>query len=156
MKAGPARYVAVMKNLLIVLLFIAIVTAFPILIVGLNSAGAQKAVYIAVAIAILVAYLVFYGFYQLNVSMGTVLGIEVTTKVVHIVTKRKTFTYDVKSGCVALKQKKNKFVGTFETQDSRDKFIFYRRAPFTKFSEEAFTEEDIRTFYPQIDETNAI
>lgn len=146
-KSGPTKYVSVMKKLIVIALVLAVVIAFPCLVLGLHASGGAKIIFLVVAALVLVAYFVFYAFYALNVSMGTVLEIEVTDKVVHLITKRKTFTYDVKMGCVAVKAKGNRYVCTFETQDSRDKFIFYRRAPFTSFSDEGFTEEDIRRFY---------
>ena len=51
-----------------------------------------------------------------------------------------------------MKVYKNKFIGTFQTQNSRDKFTFYRRVLFSKYSEEQFTERDIEHFYPRIHE----
>ena len=87
------------------------------------------------------------------VSMGTVLSVEVTEQVVHVVTKRKTFTYDAGS-CVAVKAKSGRYVATFRGNDSQDSFIFYTRVPFTGRYEGAFTKEDLRAFYPAIDEVH--
>ena len=95
----------------------------------------------------LVAYLALYGWYALRVSMGTVIGTEVTDTVVHVKTKRAVYTYDVKSGCIAVRQKKNCWIATFRTQTSQDSFIFYRRAPFSRPYETAFTQEDIDAFW---------
>ncbi len=102
---------------------------------------------------ILVVYLVIYGFYALRLSMGTAIGFETTDKVVYVKTKRRTYTYDVKSGCKQVKVLKRKFVCTFETMDSRDTFTFLRKVMFAKSYEEQFTEEEIASFYPQIDGT---
>ena len=101
---------------------------------------------------LIIGELVFLGYYELRVSMGTVIGIEVTDEVVHIKTKRRTFTYDVRSGCVGVKADASKFVATFQTQDSRDSFVFYRRVPFSRGYDPAFTADDLRTFYPAVDD----
>lgn len=120
------------------------------IMVSLTFAFSKVFAFYIIAPALIVAYLVVYGVYALYVSMGLVLGIEVTDQVVHLKTKRKTFTYDVKMGCIAVKVKKNKFVATFRTQDSQDKFTFLRHVPFTKHYEVAFSEDEIRLFYPDI------
>ena len=99
-----------------------------------------------------VGYIIVYGFYALRISMGTVTGIDVTDKVVHVKTKRKTWTYDVKRGCVGVKVKRNKFIATFQTQDSRDSFVFYRRVWFSPHGAEQFTADEIKLFYPALDE----
>ena len=78
--------------------------------------------------------------------LGTVLGIETTDKVVHLHTARKTYTYDVNMGCVSVREYSNRFVAVFETQDSRDSFTFYKRAPFSSFSDGQFSSDDIARF----------
>ncbi len=103
--------------------------------------------------AALIVYLALYAFYAMYVSMGTVLSVEVTEQVVHVVTKRKTFTYDAGS-CVAVRAKSGRYVATFRGNDSQDSFIFYTRVPFTGRYEGAFTKEDLRAFYPAIDEVH--
>ncbi len=144
MKEGVVKYVKIVKRL-----FIAVsVVAIPALMVSLVLAFSHRVLCYYLAPAIAVAYFVLYGYYALRVSLGTALSVETTDKVVHIKTKRKTFTYDLDGGCVSLKTYKNKFVGVFESQTSREKFVFYRRVLFSKYSEEQFTEEDLRPFLP--------
>lgn len=96
---------------------------------------------------LLVVYLALYGWYALHVSMGTVIGMEAVGDVVHIKTRRGTFTYDAKKGCVAVREKRHRFIATFRTQTSQDSFTFYRRAPFSKPYETAFTDEDLALFW---------
>lgn len=147
-RSGPAKYASRAKFLLI-LLSIAVFPAIMILTaLACNVKGAACAVYSVVVALLALSWLIVYGVYSFRVSMGTVIGIEVTAKVVHLYTKRKTFTYDAHMGCVAVKVKRNRYVCTFETQDSRDSFLFYRHAPFSKYSDEQFTEEDIVSFCP--------
>ncbi len=150
-KAGPDKYVRLMKKLFVVFSVIVIPLFMVLLVFACNTTGTAQIIFIIVTVLFGVGYLSVYGFYEMHVSMGTALGVEIATKVVHIVTKRKTFTYDLRMGCIDMKVKKNRYIGTFETQDSRDKFIFYRHAPFTKYSDTQFTEKDIRQFYPKID-----
>ena len=145
-KAGIVKYVSIMKRIFVVFSIIAL----PAIMVFFVFAFSRIFAFYFIAPAAVVLYLAAYGFYALHVSMGTVIGIEVTDKVVHLKTKRKTFTYDVRQGCVDMKVTPRKFVGTFETQDSRDKFTFYRRVLFTKWSEEQFKKEEIALFYPRI------
>lgn len=126
--------------------------ALPALMVCLIFAFAGYAAFWFIAPAVFVVYLVVYGAYALILSMGTVIGFETTDKVVYVRTKRKTYTYDVKRGCKEVKATKRKFVCTFETQDSRDKFTFLRKVMFTKSYEEQFTAEEIAAFYPAIED----
>lgn len=146
-KAGIVKYVSIMKKLFVMFSIVALPAIMVCLIFAFSDAIAFQII-APVAIAV---YLFVYGAYALRVSMGTVIGIEVTAQVVHLRTKRKTFTYDVKRGCVAMKVTKRRFVGTFETQDSREKFVFYRRVLFSKWSEEQFTPEEIARFYPALE-----
>ncbi len=104
--------------------------------------------------AVIVVYLVVYGYYAMYVSMGTVIALEVTDQVVHLTTKRKIFTYDVQGGCIGVKAKNGKYVATFRTHDSQDSFIFYTHVPFSRHYEAAFDKEDLRAFYPLIDEVH--
>ena len=148
MKEGILKFVKIIKRL-----FIAF-TALMVLAIMVSFVFAFNKVFAVYFIApgLLVAWLVVYGLYAMRVSMGTVIGIEVTNEVVHLKTKRKTYTYDRERGCENIKVKGNQFIGTFATERSRDKFIFYRRVPFTKYHEEQFTIEDIARFYPKIEE----
>ena len=148
-KRGPEKYVSVVKIALIVLS----IAVFPVIMVLTAVAfhledTLPRVVYSIVIAVLALGWLVAYGFYAMRVSMGTVLGVETNEKVVYLHTKRKIFTYDVKMGCVAVKVKGNRYICTFETQDSRDKFTFYRHAPFSKYSDEQFTDEDISSFCP--------
>ena len=146
MKEGILRYVKIMKRLFVIF-SIVVLSAFMVCAVfAFNKIFA----FYFIAPALLFLWLVVYGLYAMRVSMGTVIGIEVTNEVVHLKTKRKTYTYDRERGCEAIKIKGNRFIGTFSTQRSRDKFIFYRRVLFSKYHEEQFTKEDIARFFPEI------
>lgn len=147
-KAGVVRYVKIVKKLFLALSCLVI----PAIMVMLVFAFLHVLACIILVPTLTVAYLAVYGLYALRVSMGTVIGLDVYEKTVNVRTKRKTWTYDVNRGCVAVKVKKNKFVATFQTQDSRDSFLFYRRVLFSKYSEEQFTADEIRLFYPAIDD----
>lgn len=148
MKEGVQRYVSIMKKLFLIFSFIAIPAFMTCLVFAFS--GFSVFIYISPAVGVL--YLAVYGFYAMFVSMGTVIGMEITDKMIHIKTKRKTFSYDVHAGCVDMKVTDRKFVGTFETQTSRDKFTFYRRVLFSRYSDEQFTVDEIRLFFPRIDE----
>lgn len=147
-KQSIKKYVDILKSL-----FIAFsVLVIPSFMVSLVYAFSGALAFCIIAPVLGVVYLVVYALYALRISMGTVIGTEITDKVVHIKTKRKTFTYDVHMGCVNVKVKKNKFIATFQTQDSRDKFVFLRRFAVFGSGAEQFTAEDIRAFYPALDE----
>lgn len=137
------RYVRTMKKWMVILSCIAIPA---IMICAVFAFMGYIGFWIVTPVA-LVVYLVIYGWYALHVSMGTAIGLEVTPEVVHVKTKRGTYTYDVRSGCVAVREKRHAVVATFCTQTSQDSFIFYRRAPFSKPYETAFTENDIASFW---------
>lgn len=140
------KFVKLARKLFIILSCVAL----PALMVCLVFAFSGAMAFYIITPVLFVAYLVLYGVYAMCFSMGVVIGLEVTDKVVHLKTKRKTFTYDVRMGCVEMKVHRNRFVGTFQTQDSRDKFTFYRRLPFGKYYEEQFTVQDIAAFYPDV------
>lgn len=145
MKEQPfvIRYVRAMKRCILLLSCIAIPA---IMVCAVFAFLGYIGFWIVTPVA-LVAYLALYGWYALRVSMGTVIGTEVTDTVVHVKTKCTVYTYDVKSGCIAVRQKKNCWIATFRTQTSQDSFIFYRRAPFSRPYETAFTQEDIDAFW---------
>ena len=130
MKEQPfvIRYVRAMKRCIVLLSCIAIPA---VMVCAVFAFLGYIGFWIVTPVA-LVAYLALYGWYALRVSMGTVIGTEVTDTVVHVKTKRAVYTYDVKSGCIAVRQKKNCWIATFRTQTSQDSFIFYRRAPFSR------------------------
>ena len=151
MKPDLVKYVRIVKQLFVVFSVIAI----PAFMVCLVFAFEKMPVFYYLTPAIGVGYFVVYGLYTMKISMGLVLGIEVTEQVVHVKTKRKTFTYDVKEGCVAVKVTNKKFICTFRTQNSEDKFVFCRHLPFKQWSAEQFTENDIRAFYPALGAQNA-
>lgn len=148
MKEGIVRYVAFVKNLFVA--FSAVV--LPAIMVCLVFAFSRAAAFYIITPALAVLYFVAYGFYALNVSMGTVTGMQILGDTVTLVTGRKSFSYDAESGCVEVKTYPRKFVATFETENSRDKFIFYRRAPFSKNYQEQFTLAEIRRLYPAAQE----
>lgn len=147
-RSGSVKYVRTVKIMLIVFTVAVFPTLMVLTALACNIGGTPRAVYSVIVAALAVVWFTVYGFYAMRVSMGTVTGLETTDKVVHLHTKRKTFTYDVKAGCVAVKVKGNRYLCTFETQDSRDKFIFYRHAPFSKYTDGQFSEEDICAFCP--------
>ncbi len=128
--------------------------AFPVMMVCAVFAFLGYAAFWFILPAVIIVYLVIYGYYAMYVSMGTVIKLEVNDQVVHLTTKRKTFSYDVNGGCVGLKAKNGKYVATFRTHDSQDSFIFYTHVPFTKRYETAFSKEDLRAFYPAIDDVH--
>lgn len=139
MKEGVVRYTKAVKKLFVIWS----VFAIPAIMICLFFAFMGYAAFWFISPAAIVVYLFVYGVYALKVSLSVALGVQTTKEVVHIYTKRKTFTYDIRMGCVEMKKLKNKYVGVFQTQDSREKFVFYRRAPFGKYSEEQFTEAEI-------------
>ena len=143
MKDGVEKYVKIVRQLFIIFNVIAI----PAFMVSLVFAFSSFMAFYFIAPAVGILYFTVYGLYTMRVSLGVVIGMEVTDQVIHLKTRRKTFTYDAKRGCVAMKVYKNKFVGTFETQDSRDKFIFYRHPPFLPYSAEQFTAADMERIY---------
>ncbi len=147
-KADIVRFVLIVKRLFILFSAVAIVAEMVLLVFAFS--GFLGCIIGAAVLG--VGYIALYAAYALRISMGTALGIDVTDKVVHVKTKRKTWTYDVKRGCVGVKVKNNKFVATFQTQDSRDSFLFYRRVWFSKHGGEQFTPDEIRLFYPALDD----
>ena len=144
MKDGVEKYVKIVRQLFIIFNVIAI----PAFMVCLVFAFSSFIAFYFIAPAVGILYFTIYGLYTMRVSLGVVIGVEVTEQVIHLKTPRKTFTYDAKTGCVAMKVYKNRFVGTFETQDSRDKFTFYRHPPFIPYSAEQFTAADMERIYP--------
>ncbi len=146
-KPAILKYVNICKRLIVIFGVIAI----PAFMICLIFAFMGYAAFWFLAPAILIVYLVAYGIYAVRVSMGTVIGIETTDKVVYVRTKRTTYTYDVRQGCKEVTATARKFVCTFETQDSRDKFTFYRKIWFTPSYETQFTAEEIAAFYPEIE-----
>lgn len=149
MKEGVLKYVKIMKRLWLVFSIVAIPALMVFIVMAINDVN--RPLFIALAVVLGLAYFILYGFYTVNVTLGAVMQIEVNKKVFYLKTSRKTFTYDLRQGCVGMKVYKNRFVGTFRTQDSEDKFIFYRRVLFSPYSEEQFTPDDIRLICPDID-----
>ena len=150
MKEGIAKYVKIIKRLYVVFTIVMLVAIMVSAVFMFNKFFA----FYFITPALLITWLVVYGCYALRVSMGTVLQIEVTKEVIHLKTKRKTYTFDREHGCEKVEVKGNKFIGTFVTEKSRDKFIFYRRVLFSAYQNEQFTKEDIALFYPQIEQMN--
>lgn len=148
-KPAILRYVKFWKKLFVIFSCVAL----PALMICLIYALIGYIGFWFVSAGIAVVYLVIYGLYAIFISMGTVIGFETNNSVVYVRTKRKTYTYDVKRGCKAVKANRRKFVCTFETQDSRDKFTFLRKVMFARSYEEQFTAEEIAAFYPAIEET---
>ena len=146
-KPSVLKFVNLCRKLFIIFSCIAL----PALMVCLIFAVRGYMGFLFISIAIALVYFTLYGLYAVYISMGTVVGFETTDKVVYVRTRRKTYTYDVKRGCKAVKTTKRKFVCTFETKDSRDKFIFPRKVLFAKSYDEQFTVAEIATFYPAIE-----
>lgn len=152
MKEGIVRYVKIVKKLFQLFSIVAIPALMVFLVLAINAATpTQKTVFICLAAGTALLWFIAYGFYTMRISLGAVTQVTYNDKVVYLKTARKTYTYDIENGCIGMKIYKRKFVGTFETQDSRDKFVFYRRVPFTRYREEQFTANDLRPFYPLID-----
>lgn len=145
-KTGAVKYTRMMKKLFVVFSIIALPAFFVLLMFGINGTSLGMPIFLSAAAVVLVLYFVVYGFYSMRVTLGTVLGYETTNEVVHLHTARKTYTYDVHTGCVQLKEHRNRFVAVFETQDSRDTFTFFKRAPFSAFSDTQFSMDDIARF----------
>lgn len=146
-KSGVIKYVGIVKKIFVAFSIVVLPAFMVFLVLAVNGATG----FMIVAPIVLVVYLAVYAVYALKFSMGLAVGYQTTNEVVHIKTKRKVYTYDVKAGCTAVKATPRKFVCTFETQDSRDTFVFLRRAPFSPYSEEQFTADDLRKFFPAID-----
>lgn len=146
-KQGIVKYAKIMKRLF----WVMSIVVLPLFMLCLVYAFMGFAAFWIITPVLGVAYLTVYGFYAMRLSMGTVTGIEVTDKVVHVRTPRKTFTYDVRMGCIAVRVKKNKFICTFRTEDSKDTFLFYRRVLFSPYYQEQFTKEEVAQFYPKLE-----
>lgn len=147
-KEGVARYVTIMRRMFIGFAVVMI----PAALICFAYAFSGYIGFWIISAALVVALIAAYCVYAMYVSMGAVVGFEITDKVLHVKTRRKTFTYDAGMGCVGVKVSRKKFIATFETRDSRDKFIFYRKVWFSKHFEEQFTVEEIKLFYPELAE----
>ncbi len=144
MKEPILRYVKFMKKIvLLVCIPLLILIAISLIFSFMGVIG-----FMIIGGASVIALFSVYGWYQIFFSMGTVTNFEMTKEVVHIHTRRKTFTYDAVGGCVGVKETPRKYICTFATQDSEDKFTFYKKVPFMKPYEACFTEEEILRFYP--------
>lgn len=151
-RTGPEKYVRRVRCIFMIAAVAVFFALMILLALAVGLSGTPRIVYGCSAGALLLLFLVGYGSYEMGVSMGTVLSVEITEQVVHLTTRRKVFTYDVKRGCVGVKRTHNRFVCTFETQNSRDKFSFYTHAPLSAYGDSQFSEEDIRAFCPRYDE----
>ena len=145
-KDGPVKYVRRIKAAYTLFSALFIVAFMVLLVFAFNGSDVGKPVFFSVAAVLLIGYFISYGLYTSRVTLGTVLGIETTDLVVHLHTPRKTYTYDVRMGCVGAREYKNRFVAVFETQDSRDSFIFYKHAPLSSYADGQFTLSDIARF----------
>lgn len=148
MKPALVRYVKAMKKLFIAFSAITLPAIMILMVFAFNEVEGTLFIWITLAVAIL--YFVVYGIYSMRVSMGTVTEVAYGERVVYIKTPRKIYTYSLNGGCVDVKVYADKFVATFETQDSRDSYILYRKVPFSSMREEQFTVEEIARFYPNI------
>lgn len=151
-RTGPAKFVGRMKTLFLLFSAVALPAMMIILVFAINGSPAGKIVFGCAGGALALGYLVAYGFFAMRVTMGTAVALSTTDKVVYVTTDRKVFTYDVEMGCVAVKEKRNRYICTFRTQDSQDSFCFYRRAPLSGYADGQFSEADIRSFCPAFDE----
>ena len=150
MKEGIVKYVKIIKKLYVIF---SIVILLAVMVSAVFAFNRFAAFYIITPVLIVI-WLTVYGVYALRVSMGTVLGVEINKQFIYLKTKRKTYTFDRETGCEEVKYKGNKFIATFSTERSRDKFIFYRRVMFSAYQDEQFTVEDIAAFYPKVQEMN--
>ncbi len=151
-RTGPQKFVRFFKIGFRIFAVADLLALMVTLALAVGLKGTDRVVNGCLAGVFAAAFFAAYGYYALSVSMGTVLSADVTDKVVYLTTNRKVFTYDVRRGCVGVKAGRNRYVCTFETQNSRDKFIFYTRAPFSSYSDSQFSEQDIRRFCPRFDE----
>ena len=151
-KQGAVKYVRLMRKLFTALSCVALPVFMVLLVFAFNGTAHGKPIFFSAAAVVLIGYFIAYGFYTMRVSLGTVLGIETTNEVVHLHTARKTYTYDVRMGCVGVKEHRNRFVAVFRTQDSRDNFTFYKHAPFSSFSDGQFSSGDISRFFSDLPE----
>ena len=87
-KESIANYVRIMKKLFVIFSCFMIVA----IMVSLTFAFSQFVAFYVIAPLLIVAYLVAYGFYAIRVSMSVVIAVEVTDLVIHLKTKRRTFT----------------------------------------------------------------
>ena len=143
-KEGIVRYVRTVRKLLIAFSAVAV----PLFFVCLTFAIARYAAFWIVTPVLGVLYFTVYGVYVMRVSLGTVLGIQLTEELIYVKTLRKTFAYDRREGCVSVTKKGKKYVATFRTQDAQDSFLFYSRVLFSPYCEEQFTAEEMSMIYP--------
>ncbi len=143
------RYVKLIRN--IVTVVCALLAIFSLIALVYAFQGYMG--YIILAPVGIVLFIAVYAVYASKISLDTVLGIEVAKNTVHIITKRKTFTYDLQSGCTEVKESDKKYVCTFVTQDSEDKFTFYKTVPFKKPYEVCFEDRDIGVFFSEYAES---
>lgn len=149
-KAGIVRYVRTVKKLFIAFSAVSI----PLFFVSLTFAVAGYTAFFLIAPALGILYFALYAVYALRVSMGTVIGVELTEDTIRLKTPRKTFSYDARSGCIGVKKKGKKFIATFCTANSKDSFIFYNRVLFSPYGEEQFTIKEMTVIYPRLEESS--
>ncbi len=146
MKTPIVRYLKFVKN---IVTFLCVALGIAIFI-SLGFAFSGYIGFMIIAPALMVVFLVIYGIYAVKFSLDLVLAVECGSKTLVITTKRKSFTFGL-DACTDVKETDRKYVCTFRTETSEDKFTFLKRAPFMKPYETCFTEEDIRTFYPDFE-----
>ena len=143
MKAPIVRYVNLIRRICTVILAVLFVCTMISLLFAFN----RYIGFMILAPVFFILFLALYGVYAVKIGLNTVIGLEVTEEVIHVKTRRKTFTFDAGS-CSGVKETDRKFVCTFLSEGASDSFTFLRRVPFAKAGEEGFTEEDIRLVYP--------
>lgn len=143
MKEPIVRYLKFVKKVVAVVCVLLAAAIF----VSIGFAFSGYIGFMIVTPVLMAAFLTVYGIYAVKFSLNLVLGVEYGKQTLTIRTKRKAFSYGF-GACEDVKEKENKYVCTFGTQDSVDKFTFLKRVPFMKPYETCFTEEDIERFAP--------
>lgn len=146
MKEPIVRYVKFVKKVVAVVCVVLAIAAF----VSVGFAFSGVIGFMILAPVFMIAFLAVYGVYAVKFSLDIVLGVEYGKKTVELRTKRKTFTFGL-DACESVKETEKKYVCTFCTADSEDKFTFLKRVPLMKPYEVCFTEEDIRKFKPDFE-----
>lgn len=126
-KEGIVRYVRTVRKLLIAFSAVAV----PLFFVCLTFAIARYAAFWIITPVLGVLYFTLYGVYVMRVSLGTVLGVQLTEELIYVKTLRKTFAYDRREGCVSVTKKGKKICCDLpHAGRARQLFVLQPRALF--------------------------
>jgi len=154
MKEGVLKYLKnakIIYTVINVILIILLGFAFVILTQFYRYLGIL--ILLASALVIELALLIAaHIYYNSKIAMGAVFEIVINKSTITLRTAKKDFTYDLTEGCKSVQDKGNRYVCLFADASDADTFIFYKRAPLTKNPATQFSEEEIKLFYPLIDE----